>query len=266
MARDWVPNWSELLTVLGVGFPVGMGLRFLLDLGCPTCVNAGLLFTLLHIANLTSLLSSLGEILENLYSLSKRGVAVHPKLSRARQLGEVQLVVVVTCDGWQWATAVVKQVGADGPAVAYHRRPHQLSGYREEVGGLTSAQDVERRKHNGPALDDLLAGCVPLRKKPRIPYAEKTQVRVVPSSSVRVKHLVGVDSRKVGGMHGVRGVLPEPPTDKIENHNLLPGRARAQSRSTEHQRDAKILFRSSSRLHQLKDEDQSGKSAQDPAC
>ncbi|CAL2238621.1 unnamed protein product [Prunus armeniaca] len=65
---NWVPNWNELLTVLGVGFPVGMGWRFLLDLGCLTCVNAGLLFTLLHIANLTSLLSSLREILENLYS------------------------------------------------------------------------------------------------------------------------------------------------------------------------------------------------------
>ncbi|CAL8157428.1 unnamed protein product [Prunus armeniaca] len=56
-----------------------MGLRFLLDLGCLTYVNAGLLFTLLHIANLTSLLSSLREILENLYCLSKREVAVHPK-------------------------------------------------------------------------------------------------------------------------------------------------------------------------------------------
>ncbi|KAI5343297.1 hypothetical protein L3X38_011173 [Prunus dulcis] len=56
-----------------------MGLRFFLDLGCPTCINAGLLFTLLHIANLTSLLSSLREILENLYYLLKRGVVVHPK-------------------------------------------------------------------------------------------------------------------------------------------------------------------------------------------
>ncbi|KAI5317924.1 hypothetical protein L3X38_037631 [Prunus dulcis] len=35
-----------------------MGLRFVLDLGYPTCINAGLRFTLLHIANLTSLLSS----------------------------------------------------------------------------------------------------------------------------------------------------------------------------------------------------------------
>ncbi|CAL8992762.1 unnamed protein product [Prunus brigantina] len=78
----WVPNWSGLLTVLGVGLPVGMGLQFLLDLGCPTYVNVGLLFTLLHIANLTSLLSNLREILENLYCLSKRGVAMHPKFAQ----------------------------------------------------------------------------------------------------------------------------------------------------------------------------------------
>ncbi|CAL8168932.1 unnamed protein product [Prunus armeniaca] len=54
-----------LLTVVGVGFPVGKSLRFLLDPGCPTCINTGLLFTLSYIANLTSLLSSLRKILEN---------------------------------------------------------------------------------------------------------------------------------------------------------------------------------------------------------
>ncbi|KAI5313526.1 hypothetical protein L3X38_042702 [Prunus dulcis] len=76
---DQIPNWSRLLTVLGVGFPVGMSLQFFLDPGCPTCINTELLFTLSHIANLTSLLSSLRKILENLYCLSKRGVDVHPK-------------------------------------------------------------------------------------------------------------------------------------------------------------------------------------------
>ncbi|KAI5313541.1 hypothetical protein L3X38_042717 [Prunus dulcis] len=82
---DQIPNWSRLLTVLGVGFPVGMSLQFLLDPGCPTCINTELLFTLSHIANLTSLLSSLRKILENLYCLSKRGVDVHPKVSGARK-------------------------------------------------------------------------------------------------------------------------------------------------------------------------------------
>ncbi|CAL8993000.1 unnamed protein product, partial [Prunus brigantina] len=41
----------------------------------------GLLYALSYIANLTSLLSSLRKILENLYCLSKRGVAVHPKVT-----------------------------------------------------------------------------------------------------------------------------------------------------------------------------------------
>ncbi|CAL8167146.1 unnamed protein product [Prunus armeniaca] len=174
-----------------------MGLRFLLDLGCPTYVNAGLLFTLLHITNLTSLLSSFREILKNLYCLSKRGVVVHPK----------------------WAAAVVGQVHADGPAVAYHCR-----------SGL---------EHAGPrALQASLAKWLakdasPLRKKPRIPYAEKTQVRAISSSYARVKHLVGADSRKVGGMRGVWGALPEPHADKLENHDSLPGIARALSRSAE---------------------------------
>ncbi|CAL2266801.1 unnamed protein product [Prunus armeniaca] len=53
------------------------------------------------------------------------------------------LVVIVTCDDLQWAAAVVGQVHADGPATAYHRRP---------------GQDIERWKHNGPDLDDLLVG------------------------------------------------------------------------------------------------------------
>ncbi|CAL8993584.1 unnamed protein product, partial [Prunus brigantina] len=94
---------------------------FFLHLGCPTCINARLLFTFLHIANLTSLLSSLREIFENLYCLSKRGVAVHPKAGCRR-------------DWWL------------------------LSKYREEVGGLAPAQDVERWKQNGPDSDDLPAG------------------------------------------------------------------------------------------------------------
>ncbi|KAI5334490.1 hypothetical protein L3X38_024623 [Prunus dulcis] len=57
----------------------------------------------------------------------------------------------------------------------------------------------------------------PLRKNPKIPSAEKTQVGSVPSSSTRVKHLVGADSRKVGGTSSARDVLLKPPTDKLEN-------------------------------------------------
>ncbi|BBG93495.1 hypothetical protein Prudu_001524, partial [Prunus dulcis] len=67
----------------------------------------------------------------------------------------------------------------------------------------------------------------PSRKKPRLPSAEKTQVGSAPSSSARVKHLVGADSTKVGGMRSIRGVLPEPPADTLENHDMFRETARA---------------------------------------
>ncbi|CAL2252166.1 unnamed protein product [Prunus armeniaca] len=91
---DRILNWCSLLTVVGVGFPVGKSLRFLLDPGCPTCINTGLLFTLSYIANLTSLLSSLRKILENFVLL------VEERSCRASQsedqLGGTRLVVIVT--------------------------------------------------------------------------------------------------------------------------------------------------------------------------
>ncbi|CAL8166217.1 unnamed protein product [Prunus armeniaca] len=196
---DWVPNWSEPLTVLGVGFLVGIGLRFLLDLGCPTCVNAWLLFTLLHIANLTSLLSSLREILENLYCLSKRRVVVHPK-----------------------AAAVVGHVCVDGPAAAYYRRPGlehvgpralQASsakwtwmicwlGKMSILPDSPSKKKVDVKSSRNEAANSLAKDVSPLRKKLRIPYAEKTQVRAVSSSSAKVKHLACVDGRRVGECQG----------------------------------------------------------------
>ncbi|CAL9010517.1 unnamed protein product, partial [Prunus brigantina] len=88
-----------------------------------------------------------------------------------------------------------------------------------------------------------------LRKKPRFPSAEKTQVRSAPPSSARAKHLVGADSTKVGGMNDVRGILPVPHADKLENHDLLREATCARSSSAEHQRDANIPPQSSSRLH-----------------
>ncbi|KAI5327721.1 hypothetical protein L3X38_027117 [Prunus dulcis] len=71
----------------------------------------------------------------------------------------------------------------------------------------------------------------PLRKNPKLPYAEKTQVGSVPSSSAGVKHLISADSRNVGGTHSAWDVLLKPPADKFENHNLLCRIARAQSSS-----------------------------------
>ncbi|CAL8988317.1 unnamed protein product, partial [Prunus brigantina] len=67
----------------------------------------------------------------------------------------------------------------------------------------------------------------PLRKTQRFPSAEKTQVGSVSSSSARVKHLVGADGRKVGGTCSARDVLLKPYADKLENHDLLHGIARA---------------------------------------
>ncbi|XP_034227602.1 uncharacterized protein LOC117636985 [Prunus dulcis] len=169
-----------------------------------------------------------------------------------------------------------------------------LSGYREEDGGLPPVEDVERWKQNGPDLDDLLAGqeeCSaeslskrkaaaksprgeatsshakdrsPSRKKPRPSSAEKTQVGSTPSSSARVKHLVGADNTKVGGMRGIRGVLPESPADMPETHDMFREATRARLSSAERQRDADIPPRSSSRLHRSKDEGRNRKSAHDP--
>ncbi|CAL8154981.1 unnamed protein product [Prunus armeniaca] len=170
-----------------------------------------------------------------------------------------------------------------------------LSEYREVDGGLPPAEDVERWKQNGPDPDDLptvqeecsaesppkrkaaskssrgeatsshAKNGSPSRKKPRLPSAEKAQVGSAPSSSARVKHLVGADSTKVGGMRGARGVLPEPPADTLENHDMLRETARARPSSAERQRDVDIPPRSSSRLHRSKDGDRSGRSAYDPA-
>ncbi|CAL2234714.1 unnamed protein product [Prunus armeniaca] len=97
-----------------------------------------------------------------------------------------------------------------------------------------------------------------LRKKPRFPSAKKTQVGSALPSSVRAKHLVGVDSTKVGGMNYVRGILPEPPADKLENHDLLREATCARSSSAKRQRDADIPPRSSSRLHGQKMEIEAG--------
>ncbi|CAL8167959.1 unnamed protein product [Prunus armeniaca] len=71
-----------------------------------------------------------------------------------------------------------------------------------------------------------------LRKKPRLPSvvikfslkeassAEKTQVGAPPSSFARIKHLVSVDSKKIGGMQNVRGILLKSLTDKLKTCNL----------------------------------------------
>ncbi|KAI5317146.1 hypothetical protein L3X38_036853 [Prunus dulcis] len=89
-----------------------------------------------------------------------------------------------------------------------HCEPYQLSGYREEAKNVS-----------------------PLRKKPKLLYAEKTQVGSVPSSSAGVKYLVGADSGKVGGTCSARDVLLKPPADKFENRDLLCEVVRSQTSS-----------------------------------
>ncbi|CAL2259780.1 unnamed protein product [Prunus armeniaca] len=124
-----------------------------------------------------------------------------------------------------------------------------------------SKRKVAAKSSRGEATPSNAKNGSPSRKKPRLPFAEKTQVGSAPSSSVRVKHLVGADSTKVGGMCGARGVLPEPPTDTLENHDMLREAARTWPSSAERQRDVDIPPQSSSHLHRSRDGDQSGKSA-----
>ncbi|CAL2247869.1 unnamed protein product [Prunus armeniaca] len=129
-----------------------------------------------------------------------------------------------------------------------------LSEYREEDGGLPPAEDVERWKQNGPDPDDLKAevksprtqatssrarNVSPLRKKPKLPSAEKIQVGVVPASSARVKHLVGADSKKIGGLRNIKDAPLKPLADELGEHDLLRKVVRAQfSSPVERQRDA----------------------------
>ncbi|KAI5313611.1 hypothetical protein L3X38_042787 [Prunus dulcis] len=150
-----------------------MGLRFFLDLGCPTCINAGLIFTLLHIANLTSLLSSLREILENLYCLSREELSCIPRA------GGVFCLTSLKKDG------------------------RHVKSSRNEATTLL-AKDVTS-----------------LRKKPSIPFVEKSQVGAVPPLSARVKHLVGADSKQIGDMRNIRDVPLKLFADKLRDRDLL---------------------------------------------
>ncbi|CAL8124080.1 unnamed protein product [Prunus armeniaca] len=137
----------------------------------------------------------------------------------------------------------------------FHEWCWLLSEYREEVGGLPFVQDVERWKQNGPDPDDLFVGHEECS-------AESPSKR---KADVKVKYLVGANNRKVGGMRGVRGVLPEPQLNNLENYDLLRETALIRSSSAERQRDADIPLRSLSRLHQSEDGNRSGRSAHDPA-
>ncbi|CAL9005313.1 unnamed protein product, partial [Prunus brigantina] len=102
-----------------------------------------------------------------------------------------------------------------------------LSDRRSVLPDSPSKRKADVKSLRNEAATSLARDASPLRKKPSISSTKKTQVRAVPSSYARVKHLVGAYSMKVGGMRGVRAVLPELIADKLENHDLLPGTARA---------------------------------------
>ncbi|CAL2270890.1 unnamed protein product [Prunus armeniaca] len=90
-------------------------------------------------------------------------------------------------------------------------------------------------------------------KKPKLPSAEKTQVGAIPTSSVTVKHLVGVYSKKIGGMRNIREVPLKPLADEFGDHDLLREIVRAQSSSlVKKQRGANAYLQSSGCLHQSK--------------
>ncbi|KAL6272510.1 hypothetical protein ACE6H2_023202 [Prunus campanulata] len=54
----------------------------------------------------------------------------------------------------------------------------------------------------------------------KVSSAEKTQVGAAPSSSTRVKHLVGMDSKKIGGLKNVWDILLKFPFNKLKTCNL----------------------------------------------
>ncbi|CAL9025009.1 unnamed protein product [Prunus brigantina] len=90
----------------------------------------------------------------------------------------------------------------------------------------------------------------PLRKKSKLPFAEKTQVGAVPSSSDRVKHLVGANSKKIGGTSNIRNVRLKPLADEFGDCYLLHEVVCVRSSSpAERRRDANIPFRSLGCLH-----------------
>lgn len=113
-----------------------------------------------------------------------------------------------------------------------------------------------------------------LRKKSRLPTAvikpsskelssaEKTQVGVAHSLSIRVKYFVNANSKKIGGMRNIWDILLKSTTDKLNIYNSPCKEVCSRtSLPVEKQRAADIRHRSLSRLHQSRDEDRNGRTA-----
>ncbi|CAL2271085.1 unnamed protein product [Prunus armeniaca] len=138
-----------------------------------------------------------------------------------------------------------------------------LSEYWEKDGGLLPTKDVEKWKQYDPDSDDLpterdesstehpekwKADARSSKDEARTSWArdvslvikfslkeassaEKTQVGAPPSSFARIKHLVSVDSKKIGGMQNVRGILLKSLTDKLKTCNLPCKESRDEDRT-----------------------------------
>ncbi|KAI5338010.1 hypothetical protein L3X38_017281 [Prunus dulcis] len=104
--------------------------------------------------------------------------------------------------------------------------PSLLSLLVAEDGGVFCQTPLKKdgrhvKSSRNEATTLLAKDATPLRKKPRIHSAEKTQVRAVLPPSIRFKNLVGADSKKIDGIRDVWDVPPESSTDKLGDRDLL---------------------------------------------
>ncbi|KAI5316927.1 hypothetical protein L3X38_036634 [Prunus dulcis] len=115
---------------------------------------------------------------------------------------------------------------------------------------------------NIPARFSRMALTVEQVSEEEVSSAEKTQVGVAPSLSVRVKYFVDADSKKIGDMRNIWDILFKSPTDKLKIYNSPCKEVCSRtSLPAEKQKATDIRHRSSSRLHQSRDEDRNGRTA-----
>ncbi|KAI5339834.1 hypothetical protein L3X38_019106 [Prunus dulcis] len=98
--------------------------------------------------------------------------------------------------------------------------------YRASQGGVFCRNPLKKdgrhvKSSRNDATTLLTKDATPLRKKPRIHSAEKTQVKAVLPPSARFKHLVGAYSKKIDGIRDVQDVPLESSTDKLGDRDLL---------------------------------------------
>lgn len=150
------------------------------------------------------------------------------------------------------------------------------SAYRMEESStkILEKRKVDAKSSKNEAGTLRLRDVSPLRKKPRLPFAmikyiskkissaKKTQAGAALLSTASVKHIVDADSKKIGGMRNIQDIPLKSPIDKLKTCNLPGKEVYSRTNSlAEKQRVVDIPPRSSNRLHQSMDEDQTGKTA-----